>query len=131
MQLFSGFWLKWSVQLSVFPAVKYVPLYYRALENHKIRASEICKGDFDSYHPVSDDAKDHLKWWKDNNQMENWIHPPIIDTEFSRDASDFAWRGVFQTKPTGDTWRETDKNYHINWKGTTGHFYSLKSFKFD
>ena len=43
--------------VTVFPAVKYAPLYYRALENDKIRALEICKGDFDSHHPISDDAK--------------------------------------------------------------------------
>ena len=44
--------------VSVFLAVKYAPLYYRALENDKSRASEICKEDFDSHHLVSDDAKD-------------------------------------------------------------------------
>ena len=63
--------------VSVFPAVKYVPLYYRALENDKIRALETCNRDFDSHHPISDDPKDDLKWWRDNNQMENWIPPPI------------------------------------------------------
>ena len=31
--------------------------------------------------------------------MENWIHPPIIDTELFCDASDFAWGGVFETNP--------------------------------
>ena len=38
--------------VSVFPVVRYAPLYYRALENDKIRALEICKGDFDSHHPI-------------------------------------------------------------------------------
>ena len=75
--------------VSVFPAVKYFPLYYRALESDKIRALKVCKGGFDSPHPISDDVNDDLKWWKDNNQMENWIHPPILDTEFFCDASDF------------------------------------------
>ena len=39
----------------------YAPLYCRALENDKIRVLGICKGDFDSHHPISDDAKDDLK----------------------------------------------------------------------
>ena len=39
--------------------------------------------------------------------MENWIHPPIIETELFCDASDFAWGGVFETKITGGTWSET------------------------
>ena len=43
--------------VSVFPAVKYAPLYYRALENDKIRALENCKADSDSHHLISDDAK--------------------------------------------------------------------------
>ena len=75
---------------SVFPAVKYSPLYYRTLENDKIRDLEVCKGDFDSHHPTSNDAKDELKCWSDNNQMENWTSPPIIDTKLFCDASDFA-----------------------------------------
>ena len=79
-----------STIVSDFQQVKYAPLYNQALENDKIRALEIGKGGFDSYHPISDDVKDDLKWWTDNNQMENWIHPPIIDTELFCDASDFA-----------------------------------------
>ena len=60
-----------GILVSVFPAVKDARLYYRALENDKIRALKICNRDFDSYHPISYDAKDDLKWWRDNNQMEN------------------------------------------------------------
>ena len=97
-----------STIVSVFTAVKCAPLYYRALETDKIRALETCKGDFDSHHPISDDAKYDFKWWRDNNQMENWIHPPVIDTEVFCDASDFAWGGVFETKRTGGAWSETE-----------------------
>ena len=117
--------------VSVFPAVKYSPLYYRALESDKIRALKMCKGGFDSPHPISDDVNDDLKWWKDNNQMENWIHPPILDTEFLCDASDFTQRGVFETKPTGGAWSEAKKGYHINEKELLAIFYTLKLFKFD
>ena len=117
--------------VSVFPAVKYALLYYRALENDKIRDSEICKGDSDSPHSTSDDAKDDLKWWRDKNQMENLIHPPIIDTELFCGASEFAWGGVFETKPIDGTWSETEKKFHINEKELLAIFYTLKSFKFD
>ena len=106
-------------------------MYHRALENDKIRALQIYKGDFDSHHPISDDAKGDLKWWWDNNQTENWIHPLIIDTEHFCDASDFAWEGVFQAKRTGGAWSETEKEYHINEKELLAIFYILKSFKFD
>ena len=63
--------------------------------------------------------------------MENWIHPPIIDTKPFCDASDFAWGGVFETKPTGGAWSETEKKYHINKKQLLAILYTLKSFKFD
>ena len=48
--------------VSVFSAVKYAPLYHRALENDKIRALEICKGDFDSHHPISNDAISNYRY---------------------------------------------------------------------
>ena len=63
--------------------------------------------------------------------MKNWIHPPIIVTELFCDALDFAWRGVFETKPTEGAWFETEKDYHINENELMAIFYTLKSFKFD
>ena len=117
--------------VSVFPTVKYAPLYYRALENNKIRTLEICKGDFDSHHPISDDAKHGLNWWRDNNQMEYWVHPLIIENELFCHASDFAWGEVCETKRTGGAWSKTAKEYHINEKELLAIFYTLKSFKFD
>ena len=48
--------------------------------------------------------------------MENWIHSPIIYTELFCDAPDFEWGGVFETKPTGGAWSESEKEYHINEK---------------
>ena len=63
--------------------------------------------------------------------MENWIHPPIIDTKLFCGASDFAWRGVFETKPTGSTRSEAEKGYRINGKELLAIFYTLKSFKYD
>ena len=40
--------------------------------------------------------------------MENWIHPPIIDTELFCDASGFAYGSVFETKPSRGAWSETE-----------------------
>ena len=49
--------------------------------------------------------------------MENWIHPPIIETRLFRDASDSSeWRVAFEAKPTGGAWSDTDKEYHLNEK---------------
>ena len=63
--------------------------------------------------------------------MEKWIHLPIIDTEPFSDASDFIWGGVFEGKPTGGAWSETEEDYHINEKELLVIFDTLKSFKFD
>ena len=73
---------------------------FRSTTEHQKLALEICKGDFDSQYRKADDVKDDLKWCRDNNKKETWIHPPGIDTELFCDASDFAWEGVFETKPT-------------------------------
>ena len=39
--------------------------------------------------------------------------------------------GVFEIKPTGGAWSETEKKHHINEKELLAIFYTLKSFKFD
>ena len=54
--------------------------------------------------------------------MDNQVHPPIIGTELFCDASDFAWGGVFETKPTGGALSETEKDYLINEKGHWPYF---------
>ena len=41
--------------------------------------------------------------------MENWIHPPIKDTELFCDASGLAWEGFSEIKTTGSAWSETEK----------------------
>ena len=117
--------------VSVFPAVKYVHLYYWALENHKIRPLEICKGGLDSHNPISDDTKYHLKWWRDN-KPNGKLDPPtnyrywvfLWCIRFCKERS-------FEIKPTGGAWSETKKGYHINEKELLAIFYSLKSFKFN
>ena len=54
-------YLKPSLHPSVFPAVKYALLCYRALKIDKIKTLEICKGEFNCHHHISDDAKDYIK----------------------------------------------------------------------
>ena len=53
-----------GIVVSAFPAVKYALVYYRALENDKIRALEIPKGESNSHYSVSDGAKDDLNGGK-------------------------------------------------------------------
>ena len=40
--------------------------------------------------------------------MENWIHPPIIDTELFCNASGFAYGSVFETKSSSGAWSKTE-----------------------
>ena len=53
-----------GIVVSAFPAVKYALVYYIALENDKIRALEIPKGESNSHYSVSDGAKDDLNGGK-------------------------------------------------------------------
>ena len=63
--------------------------------------------------------------------MENCIHPPITDTELFCDVLDFAWGGVFETKPKRGAQFEAEKDNHIKEKELLAIIYTLKLFKFD
>ena len=52
--------------VGTFPAVKFGPLHYRSLENYKIQAQDISKGNFDHVMSLSKTAFDDLRWWIDN-----------------------------------------------------------------
>ena len=54
--------------VSIFPGVKYGPLYFRQLEREKTLALRYNKGDYDAFMVVSDKACNELMWW--NTHLE-------------------------------------------------------------
>lgn len=52
--------------VSTFSAVEYGKLHYRFLELQKIKALQICDGDYNGKTEITLDMKNELKWWVDN-----------------------------------------------------------------
>ena len=55
-----------GLMVASFPGVEYGPLFYRSLENRKIDALKISKGNFDSYMKLDQENLDDLNWWIQN-----------------------------------------------------------------
>lgn len=57
--------ISWALghMVSIFPGVKYGPLYFRQLEREKTLALRYNKGDYDAFMVVSDKACNELMWW--------------------------------------------------------------------
>jgi len=65
-----------------FPAVKDGPLHYRQLENNKTYLLKLSKGNFDAVGEINQQARNELVWWKKDQQLFSWIHPPKIELEY-------------------------------------------------
>ena len=114
--------------ISVIPACKYGLLHYRALELEKVEALKCSHGDFESLMSLSDKAKNELKWWKENRNIKNWIHPPPFTDTLYTDASDYAWGVVYNKSKTGGSWDNIELDYHINIKELIAIHSALKCF---
>ena len=100
-----------------FPASKFGPLYYRALEKDKVMALKKNYGGYNSSLSLPSVAKTKLQWWLDNiDEMSNWIYPPTIVTETFCDASNLGWGTVFDDKTTGGVWNHYEIDLHLNVK---------------
>ena len=75
-----------------FPGVQLGPLYYRQLENDKIKALRENYGNFDRPMVISGTARADLKWWINNIQTSYKpirVAPPVM--ELKSDASHLGW----------------------------------------
>ena len=91
--------------VSTFPAVKFGPLYYRALEYDKSSALK-CS---------SVQSKNELSWWIQNiDKSQNDISLSNPDVLLKTDASGFGWGAVFNERKTHGFWSEKEKQLSIN-----------------
>ena len=119
-----------GLMVSCFPGVKYVPLFYRALENDKTDALTQTGWNHDEHMQISDLAKKDLQWW-----LENVDHDPcpIIPTEPSVtlkcDSSLEGWGSVIDNSPTtaNARWSPQERTYHINYLEIKVVLFGLKS----
>ena len=103
--------------VACFPAVTYGPLYYRALENHKIEALKANCGNLDGAIQLGVSAKADLLWWAHNvGNNPQYILRSCPDLTLKCDSSLLGWGCVIDgtTHCMGGRWNEEEKKLHIN-----------------
>ena len=115
--------------VSAFRAVPYGQLYYRGLEDCKIKALKISKGNFDKPTQLTAKALNELIWWK-NNIMSSFAPIKLPDVEYTiySDASLEGWGGTDGQEEIGGRWGKDEKISHINSLELLAAFFCLKSF---
>ena len=92
---------------SSFPATKFGRLHYRNLEVFKTSALKYHKSNFKAKVCLSEEAKDNLRWWKNNiDEIYNGIIVPNTAVEIKIDASINGWGAV--------TEKHKETQNHIN-----------------
>ena len=100
---------------SSFPATKFGRLHYRNLEVFKTRALKCHKNNFKARVCLSEEAKDDLRWWKNNiDQIYNYITVPNSSVEIKTDASLNGWGAVMGSNSTGGLFSDEETQNHIN-----------------
>ena len=99
---------------SSFPATKFGQLCYRNLEVFKTRALKYHKNNFNAKVWLSEEAKDDLRWWKNNiNETYNDIIVPNPSAEIKTDASLNGWGAVMGSSSTVGLFSEEETQDHI------------------
>ena len=116
--------------ISSLPAVRYEALYYRQLENDKVIALKMSKGNFENYMSVSEKGISELRWWLHNieNSYNVIFHSPVDITLYS-DASLKGWGAVMGNVSTGGRWSPDESEYHINCLELKAALFALKCFR--
>ena len=82
--------------VSVFPAVRFGKLYYRALEIGKIAALQSSKRNFDAYMYISKEMKAELYWWiTEVKEQYRDIYQGTPDFIIQTDSSLKGWGCIF------------------------------------
>ena len=75
--------------VSCFQGVKFDPIWYRYMENDKIRILKQSKGDYESIEVFSNEAKSEMIWWTEN------IMSSFSDVHSDHSEPDFVHRRLF------------------------------------
>ena len=103
-----------GVFTSTLPEIFPAPLHYRGLQ--ELKPQILNKEVYDSFLPLSEGAKEDLRWWNDNLSLVNGQpllrqHPSL---QIESDASLMGWGAVCAGEKIGDRWTEQEKSLHIN-----------------
>lgn len=109
--------------------VEYGKGHYRHLEQEKIRALALNKGDFEARWRLGKKAKEDLRWWELNIDTADrgiWIETPEL--KLSTDASGPGWGTVFGREKTNGRWSVDEQELRINILEMKAVLFGLKSF---
>lgn len=118
-----------GVLVSACPAAKYGFLYTKLLERHKFRALQEHNNNYEAKIKLSSIILEDLNWWNRNifstfSSFEN----PEYKYEIFTDASRTGWGAVCNDKRANGNWKDSEKEYHINYLELLAVFLGLKSF---
>ena len=115
--------------VSNLPAVKYGKSHYRSIENDKIAALKLNKGNFDSKMSLSPCAVQELHWWLTNLlTASNDIEIPSVDKIINSDASISGWGAVMGEQSTCGHWTFSETFHNINYLELLAAYFASLSF---
>lgn len=113
-----------------FPAVKFGPLFYRHLEDDKIKALKHNSHDYDGEAMVSPESKEEINWWISNvwpsvNDIEAPGDPDFV---IFTDASLTGWGCHCDSGRTGGHWKPEEAEHSINVLELKAVLFGLQTF---
>jgi hypothetical protein len=116
--------------VATFPAVPHGKLFYRQIENDKIKALKSAKGDFDREMKLSQVSKQDIKWWIENIRSSNSpISKRKPDLIIETDSSQKGW-GCYcreTNQSAGGKWKDKESDHHINVLELQAAFFALRA----
>ncbi|KAK3092616.1 hypothetical protein FSP39_005025 [Pinctada imbricata] len=117
-----------GLMVASFPGVEYGSLYYRRLENDKVDALKLSRGNYKAKMKIKDDTKMDLDWWIQNlPKSDKKINHGNPDFVLRTDASNEGWGAECRNITTGGRWNEQELILHINEQELTAVLFALKS----
>ena len=119
-----------GLAVASFPGVKFGPLYYRHMEDDKIKALKENLGDFDSLVNLSTEAMEEMSWWKENimESFNDIALPEDPDFTIFSDASLTGWGCYCESGRTGGHWTSEEAEQSINVLELKAALFALRTF---
>ena len=114
--------------VSSLPGVQFGELHYRHLEQNKILALQINKGNYDALTSLNTKARLELHWWVTNvNTAFKNIMQTNPDLTLTTDASNTGWGPVREGQQTGGLWSVKEHCSHISYLEMKAVLFGLQS----
>lgn len=119
-----------GILVASFPAVEFGKLHYRELENAKIIALKLNRGNFEGIMHINDRMKSELEWWFTNiHSQYRKIDKGNPDLVIQTDSSLLGWGFVIDGEESGGRWTKEEKVLHINALELKAILFALQALK--